>query len=157
MSSVIETVSHLVGEGIAAAREWVMYGGTGDEPISERTLRRWRQIIQSRLIGSALAWLGPRLGITWSDALDPRGQFEILLDRLTPPVLLAFRVATGRSVLDTAAPPRTPPRSASRPVPGRLAPAPPPDPPRDLLRRGARCRARGRNPPAEDTHGGHPP
>jgi hypothetical protein len=147
VSSVIETVAHLESDGLAAAREWVMYGDRDDEPVSDRTLRRWRDLVRSRLIGSALAWLGPRLGITWSDARNTAGQLEILLDRLTPEVLVTFRAATGRSVLDTGAPRPRPPRSPSPPIPGHLAPAPPPDPPRVLLPRGARLRRTGRDPP----------
>jgi len=147
VSSVIETVSHLESDGLPAAREWLMYGSHGDEPVSDRTLRRWRDLVRSRLIGSALAWLGPRLGISWSDAHNPGEQLGLFLDRLTPEVLVAFRAATGRSVLDTATPRPRPPRSSSRPIPGRLAPAPPPDPPRVLLPRGARLRRTGRDPP----------
>ena len=157
VSSVIETVFHLETDGVAGAREWLLYGSCGDEPASDRTLRRWSDQVRSRLIGSALAHLGPGLGITWSDAHNPAEQFENLLERLTPEVLVAFRAATGHSVLDTAARRPRPPHSRSRPIPGCLAPAPPPDPPRDLLPRGARSWSRGRNPPAEDTDGGHPP
>ena len=80
VSSVIETVVHVTGDGLLAASEWVLYGGDGDELVSERTLRRWRDSTRSRLIGSALAWLGPRLGVTWSGRLHETDQLSTLLD-----------------------------------------------------------------------------
>jgi hypothetical protein len=147
VSSVIEAVSHLERDGLAAAREWLMYGSRDDEPVSDRTLRRWQDLVHSRLIGAALGWLGPRLGVTWSEARDPAEQLDNLLEHLTPEVLVAFRALTGHSVLDTATHRARPARSSSRPVPGRLAPAPPPDPPSVVLPRGARLLRAGRDPP----------
>ena len=147
VSSVVESVCHLLGQGIAAAREWVLYGGEGEELLSDRTLYRWRDLVRSRLVGASLAWLGPRLGICWSDGEPEAPQLERLLDRLEPTDLLAFRAATSRSVLDTASRPTALPRSPARPIPGRFAPAPPHDPPQVLLPRGARLRRTGRDPP----------
>jgi len=157
VSSVIEAVSHMESNGFAAAREWLLFGGRGDEPVSDRTLRRWCDQVRSRLIGSALARLGPELGVSWSDTGNPAEQFEHLLERLTPEVLVGFRAATGHSVLDTAVRRPRSPHSRSRPIPGRLAPAPPPNPPQEILPRGARSWSLGRNPPADDTDGDHPP
>ncbi len=158
VGSVIEIVGRLLNAGIAGALEWLLYNSSsGEEPLSERTLRRWRDLVNSRLIGSALTWLGPELGIRWSDTRDRAEQFDLLGHHLTPEVLRRFRAATGRSVLDTVATRREPPHSQSRPIPGRFAPAPPPDPPSSLLRRGARSPRPGRNPPGGDTEGDQPP
>lgn len=150
ISSVIETVVHVVGDGVQAASEWVLYGGDGDEMVSERTLRRWRDLTRSRLIGSALAWLGPFLGVTWSGRLEEADQLSALLDHLTPEIFLRFRARFGRAVLDKSPPHRPAPQSLSRRVPGRLALAPPHDPPSKLLPRGQWCNRTGRGPPARN-------
>lgn len=150
VSSVIETVVHVTGDGLLAASEWVLYGGDGDELVSERTLRRWRDSTRSRLIGSALAWLGPRLGVTWSGRLHEADQLSTLLDHLTPEILLRFRARFGRAVLDTSPSHRPAARTLARRVPGRLAVAPPHDPPSKLLPRGQWCNRTGRGPPVRN-------
>lgn len=112
VDSVIETVTHVLRDGVEAAAEWVSFAGTGQELVSARSLRRWRDLVCGRLIGSSLAWLGPRCDFHWSAAGAPAGQLEALLDRLSGPLLLAFRAATGRSVLDK--PPRHTPAPRAR-------------------------------------------
>ena len=67
------------------------------------------------VVGSAWAWLGPRLGVSWSDRADAAEQLDDLLDHLTGRVLLAFRAATGRAVLDK--PTATVPPAASAATP----------------------------------------
>jgi hypothetical protein len=147
VSSVIETVLHVVDDGLLAAQEWVLYGGDGDELVSERTLRRWRDLTRSRLIGSALAWLGPSLGLTWSGRLQEADQLSTLLEHLTPEILLSFRARFGRAVVDKS-PARPPaPQTLTRRVPGRLAVAPPHNPPSKLLPRGQWSYRTGRGPP----------
>ena len=59
VSSVIEAVVRVQRDGVEAANEWTLYAGTGEEVVSERTLRRWRELVRTRLGGSALSSLGP--------------------------------------------------------------------------------------------------
>jgi len=154
VGSVLQAVVHVLREGVGPALEWAAYAGAGEEPVSERSLRRWKRITQRRLIGSGLSWLSPKLGWAWSDAQDQADQLERLLDELTGSLQLAFRGVTGHGVLDRPSVPRTPrsPRSAVRPVPGRLTEAPPPDPPSVLRPRGTWSPRTHRGPPPD----GHP-
>jgi hypothetical protein len=149
VSSVLETVAHVFRDGVEAAHEWVGFAGTGEPPFSRRTLRRWRDAVRSRLIGSALGWLGPRLDIHGSDSEDAADQIRILLDRLTGAVLVTFRAVTGRGVLDKPArvEDRPPPRSAARRVAGRFPPDPPHDPPFSPRPRGSWWPRNRRGPP----------
>ena len=148
VTSVIETVVHVVRDGVAGALEWASYASTGEaELVSERTLRRWRDLVRDRLVGSAMTWLGPRLGLDWSTNDNEADQLTVLLDRLTFDPLIDFRATFGRSVLDTVQSPSPQPRRPTRRVRGRLDPAPPPDPPAEILPRGSSSRRGGREPP----------
>ena len=149
VSSVLETVAHVLRDGVEAACEWVTFAGTGEPPISRRTLRRWRDAVRSRVIGSALGWLGPRLGFHWSENEDLADQLDTLLDRLTGISLVTFRAVTGRGVLDKPArvDDRPPARSPARRVPGRLPPDPPHDPPSEPRPRGSWWPRNRRGPP----------
>lgn len=149
LTSVIETVARVFRDGVEAAHEWTSFAGTGETVVSRRTLRRWRELVRTRLIGSALSWLGPRLGLQGSDSIPPAEQLEALLDRLTVPVLLAFRGAVGRSALDRHSPTRVgaAPRSVARRIAGRHAPAAPHDPPPARRPRGAWSPSNRRGPP----------
>lgn len=151
VNSVLETVMHVLRDGLGQALEWTSYAGDGEEPVSERTLRRWRELTRSRLIGSALAWLGPGLGFHWSDDREPAAQLDHLLDRLSGPVRLAFRAATGYAVIDLpiVTPDEPAAGCAAWPVPGHLLPAPPHDPPSELRPRGAWWPRSGRGPPRD--------
>ena len=100
VSSVLETVVHVLRDGIEQAHEWTLFGGTGESVVSRRTLRRWTDLVRTRLIGSAWAWLGPRLGLSWSDQADEAEQLDGVLDHLAGSVLLGFRAVTGCAVLD---------------------------------------------------------
>lgn len=135
VDSVLETVVRVLRDGVAAAYDWTWYGGSGECVISRRSLRRWRAIVRGRLVGSALAWLGPRLGLSWSDADDEATQLGVLLDRMSVAVLVGFRVVTGRAVLDQPPPPARS-RSRVRRIAGRLVPTPPPTTPASRKRRG---------------------
>lgn len=150
VSSVLETVVRVHRDGLQEAHEWTSYAGDGQEMVSERTLRRWRDLVTKRLIGSAFAWLGPELGLSWSDTQDMAAQLDALHEALSGPALLAFRAATGHAVLDRPSKPRDTLRTPSRPwpVPGRLTPAPPHDPPSKILPRGAWSPSPGRGPPS---------
>lgn len=158
VSSVLEAVVRMHRDGVEAAGEWALYGGTGDEMVSDRTLRRWREVVRTRLIGSAFSWLGPQLGLSWSDHTPVATQLEEILDQVTAPVLAGFRALTGRAVLDKpSANPPSPARSTARRVPGRLAPDPPPMVPSPIRRRGAWSRFRRREPPRRDSKEVEPP
>ena len=156
VSSVIESVVHILREGLAAAYDWTWQAGEGDSPVSERTLGRWRGLVRDRLIGSALAWLGPRIDMDWSARGDQAAQLETLLEKLTGPLLAAFRCLFERSVLDkvTATCAARPSRSAAPRSAGRRDPGPSPDPPRPLRPRGSWSARRSRGPPPGRPHGG---
>lgn len=158
ISSVIEAVVRVHRDGVAAAGEWALYGGTGDEMVSERTLRRWREVVATRLVGSAFSWLGPRLDLSWSDHAPVATQLDRLLDRITGPVLADFRAVTGGAVLDRpCARPPAAAGSAARRIPGRPAPPAPPIAPLPTRRRGAWSRPPSREPPRPDPEQEDPP
>jgi hypothetical protein len=158
ISSVLEAVVRVHRDGVEAAGEWALLGGTGDEMVSDRTLRRWREVVRHRLVGSAFSWLGPQLGLSWSDHTPVATQLDGLLDQVTAPVLAGFRAVTGRAVLDKpSAHPPFPARSTARRVPGRLAPDPPPIAPSPTRRRGAWSRLRRRESPWPEPEEVEPP
>jgi hypothetical protein len=145
-------------DGARAAAEWALFGGTGEEMVSDRALRRWREVVAARLVGSAFSWLGPQLGMSWSDQAPVAAQLDLLLDRLTGPLLAGFRAVTGRAVLDkpTANPPSAA-GSAARRVPGRPAPAAPPIAPLPTRPRGSWSRPASRELPRPDPEQEDPP
>lgn len=149
LTSVVETVVHVLRDGVEAAHEWTIFAGTGESVVSRRTLRRWRELVRARLVGSALAWLGPRLGFHGSDSAVPADQLDALLGRLTGAVLLGFRAATGRAALDrhTAIRAGAPAACSARRVAGRQPPTPPHDPPPARRPRGAGWPRNRRGPP----------
>lgn len=149
ITSVLEAVVHVVGEGVDRACEWAWAAGTGEAIVSESSLRRWHRIVRERLIGSALSWLAPHIGLTGAPIHHEADQLETLLAKITGALLVLFRCVFERGLLDRASSSRqtrTAHRSAPRGV-GRHAPAPPPDPPRTLLPRGAWWQRRPRGPP----------
>jgi hypothetical protein len=150
VDSVLETVVRVLGEGLESAYDWTWVAGTGEAVVSRRTLGRWRDFTRRRLVGSALSWLGPRLGVSWSTAADEATQLATLLDQLTEPVLAAFRTAVGYAVLDKPPQRRAPARSPGRRIPGRLIPTVPPTVPSSLRRRGAWSCHHRRGPPRQD-------
>lgn len=150
VSSVVETVIRVVRDGVEAAYDWTWLAGTGEQVVSRRSLGRWRAIVHKRLVGSALTWLGPHLGLAWSDAADVALQLETLLDHLTGTVLAGFRATAGRAVLDKPKTSRSRTHSIRRRVPGRLARTFPHDAPSALRRRGAWSRHWRRGPPPAD-------
>lgn len=150
VSSVLETTVRVLGDGIEAAYDWTWLAGSGEEMVSRRSLRRWRDIVRKRVVGSAWAWLGPHLGLTWSDAPDPAAQLDTLLERMTADALAAFRREVGRAVLDKVQPTRSRTRSIRRRIPGRHDPTPSHDLPSFRRPRGAWSRHRRRGPPPAD-------
>ena len=131
VTSVLETVVHVLRDGIAATCEWTGLAGTGEEVVSPRTLERWRALVRQRVIGAALAWLLPATRASWSNARPAAPQLELLLRRITGSLLGSFRAVFGRGLLDAAARRRAR-REAARPAraaphdPSRLASANPP-------------------------------
>lgn len=151
VESVLETVVRVLGDGLEAAYDWTWAAGTGEAVVSRRTLGRWRDLTRRRVIGSALAWLGPRLGVSWSTRVAEASQLGTLLDQMDGSVLAAFRAAAGYAVLDKPTRRCAPARSSGRRIPGRLAPTAPPNVPLDLRRRGAWSLRHRRGPPRQDS------
>jgi len=150
VSSVLETTSRVLRDGVEAAYDWTWAAGRGEQVVSQRTLGRWREVVRKRLVGSALAWLGPHLGFAWSDVQDAATQLDTLLDPMTGTVLSAFRAAFGHAVLDKPKRASSPTRSIRRRIPGRLAPTSPHKTPSPIRPRGAWSRHRRRGPPSAD-------
>jgi len=162
ISSVLETVVHVLGDGIAAACEWTAQASVdGAEIVSPRTLQRWRALVRQRVVGAALAWLLPATGASWSATHPEAPQLEAVMGRITGSLLATFRATFGRALLDRAARSRTrreaarrtraAPHDPSRPA----SPNPPPcrrtrgDPLRGERRRSVRDRRQGSSP---DSH-----
>lgn len=150
VSSVLETTSRVLRDGVEAAYDWTWAAGRGEQVVSQRTLGRWREVVRKRLVGSALAWLGPHLGFAWSGVQDAAPQLDTLLDQMTGTVLSAFRGSFGHSVLDKPKRPGSRARSIRRRVPGRLAPTSPHKTPFSIRPRGTWSRLRRRGPPPAD-------
>jgi hypothetical protein len=157
LPSVLETGVHLLRDGLPATYDWTWDAGVDGSPVSLRTLRRWRDWIRRRILGSAWAWLAATTGLTAAGATPAAARLEALLAKLTSLLLLAFRAAFRRALLDKAIHPPPLPRRRARPIPGRHGPAPPPDPPRTIRRRGAWCSRRSRRSPPADPDGGPDP
>lgn len=147
VGSVLQATIWGLQEGTAAASERISRQGDGETVPDESTLRRWRRQVRSRVMGSALIVLGPALGLAWDAGTDEAARLEDLLARLTPARLLDFRAVHGHAVLDRPQPPRAPARSSARRIAGRHLPAPPPDPPSQLLERGTWSSPHRRGPP----------
>lgn len=154
LDSVLETVARVLRDGIAPAHEWTTFAGTGESVVSRRTLQRWSAVVRTRVLGAAWSWLGPRLPWRGPDPPDAARQLDTLLDPRAGSVLLAFRAATGRAVLDKATPPRPVPSCAARRVAGRRAPSPPHDRSSPLRPRGSWWPPPRRRGPPPDPHGG---
>lgn len=151
VSSVVEAVIRVHRDGVEAANEWTLYAGAGEDIVSERTLRRWRELVRTRLVGSALSTLGPQLDLCWSDSTEAASQLETFIEKLSPTTLLTFRALTGHAVLDKPSVKSSPTRSTARRVSGRLAPTPPPKTPSSRRPRGAWSHRRNsRAPPRLD-------
>ncbi len=143
ISSVLETVMHVVRDGIAAACEWTGHAGHGEELVSPRTLERWRSLIRQRVVGGALAWLLPKTRASWSETRPAAAQLEAVIGSLTGSLLAAFRATFGRGLLDTGA------RSGARRKAARRARATPHDPSRHPHTNPPPCAPRSRRSPPE--------
>ena len=139
--SVLETVVHVVRDGVEAACEWTSHAGHGEELVSPRTLERWRALTRQRVVGGALAWLLPRTGASWSATRLEAPQLEALLHHVTGSLLAAFRATFGRGLLDLLAR-----RGARREAAGRARDAPH-DPSRRRPANPSPCAPRSRRSP----------
>lgn len=156
ITSVVEAIVHVLREGVEKACEWAWAGGTGEAVVSKSSLSRWKRLVRERLIGSALNWLGPEMGISWSATQDEAAQLEALLGQITTVLLASFRRLFGRGVLDQPnAPPRPDPARTRAPrTAGRHDPGPSHDPTRPVRPRGSWSSRRSRGPPLGRPHGG---
>jgi hypothetical protein len=160
LTSVLETAVHIFRDGVETAYDWTWQAGRDGSPVSQRTLRRWREAIRSRVIGAAWAWLGPRTGLSWSGTQPEAPQLEALIETLTPTLLLSFRSQFGRALVDPAIVKSTSPspRCPSRPIPGRRTRTSSHDPPCPRRPRGAwSSRRTRRSPPERGPDGGPAP
>ena len=147
ISSVLETVGHVLRDGIAAACEWTGHAGHGDEVVSPRTLERWRVLVRQRVVRAALAWLLPETGSSWSETHPEAPQLEAVMQGITGSLLAGFRATFGRGLLDTAA--RIATRRGARRNAARRAGAPPHDPSRHPVANPPLCAPHSRRSPPE--------
>jgi hypothetical protein len=145
VSSVLEAVHDAAVAGIGSALQWAMQAGDGDEPVSDRSLRRWAKRTAAR-VPLASAQLGFPAQVPGSTA----AKLDDFMMRLRPQHLLQLRRQWGYGLLDAASLPPSRPRTATWPRPGGQDPAVAHDPPSRYLPRGTRSRLarRGRPPDA---------
>ncbi len=142
ISSVLETVSNAISGDVEQSLQWAMAAGDGDEPVSERSIRRWIKRTVDRVPVASASLNFP------SDAGQPAAEkFENFLIRLRPRHFLELRRRWGYSFLDVPGP-QKPPHSTTCPKPVLQNPLPPHDPPSEYLPRGTKSRLsrRGRSP-----------
>ena len=142
VSSVLGVVWDAISVGVEQALQRAVAAGDGDEPFSERTLRRWIKRLVDRM---PLAWGSLNFSADGSECAAAR--FENFLTQVHLHELLALRRQWGCSLLDVPAPPPSPP-TAMCIKPGFQHPRAPQNPPSKYVRRGARSRRsrRGRSP-----------
>lgn len=142
VSSVLETVSEAINIGVGMALQRATSSGDGDEPFSERTLRRWIKRAFDRVPVAAVA-----LNFPPDNGVSSPGRFENFLTLVHPHHLLALRRQWDFSILDVP-PPAKSTITAARVKPGFQHPRPAHDPPSRYVRRGTRSRLsrRGRSP-----------
>jgi len=142
VSSVLETVSNAMSCGVDYALQQAAATGDGDEPFSERSLRRWIKRTGDRVpVASAALNLPSGSGGTLAE------KFESFLTQVHSHHLLALRRRWRFSLLDV--PPSQKPAHTTAPIkPGFQNPRPPQNPPSKYVRRGTRSRLsrRGRSP-----------
>jgi hypothetical protein len=141
ITSVLETTVHVLRDGIAAACEWTAHAGDGDEIVSPRTLQRWRAVVRQRVIGGALAWLLPQMGVAWSATQPAASQLEAVLSRISGSLLARFRATFGHGLLDRRA------RSRARREAARRSRTAPHDPSRQRAANPSPCAPRSRRSP----------
>ena len=142
VSSVMETVLDAMDGGAKHAMQRATANGDGDEPFSERTLRRWIKRAGDRVPIASAA-----LNFPSANGGSAAEKLENFLTEVHPHHLLALRRQWGFSILDVP-PPQKPPNTTTRLKPGFQHPRPPQNPPSKYVRRGTRSRLsrRGRSP-----------
>jgi len=142
VSSVLETVSDAINGGVEYALQRAVASGEGDEPFSERTLRRWIKRTGDQVPVAAVS-----LNFPSANGGSPAEKLENFLSEVHPHHLLALRRQWGFSILDVPPPPK-PPNTTTRLKPGFQNPCAPQNPPSKYVRRGTRSRLsrRGRSP-----------
>lgn len=151
ISSVLESVSDAIDGGVESALQRAVDATDGDQPFSERTLRRWikRAAAQIPVASTALKFsLGDRHRLA--------GKLESFLLRLRLDDLLELRRRWGFSILDTPRPEEST-HTTARIRPGFHDPRPAQSPPSHYLHRGARSRLARRRRSADDKSGRKPP
>ena len=151
IASVVAAAGQLLAHGLERGHDWVRVQIPGGPGVSRSTLGRWREAVVPRVSAAALALVGLPPGNDGHSCAEPVERMARLAAALTPRVLAGFRARFGRAVLDLARSPRAArvPRTPAPPIPGRLAPAPPPATGGPHLPRGARSRSRPRGPPRD--------
>jgi hypothetical protein len=142
VSSVLGAVWDAVSVGVEQALQRAVTAGDGDEPFSERTLRRWIGRARQRVPVACAS-----LGFPAGGGQPAPAKLENFLTLVHPHDLLALRRRWGFAILDVPPPPKTA-STATRVKPGFHHPRPPQNPPSRYLRRGSRSRLsrRGRSP-----------
>lgn len=142
ISSVLEAVSDAINGGVEHTLQRATAAGDGDEPFSERTLRRWIKRATDRVPVAAVS-----LNLPLDVGQPAAEKFESFLTRVHPRHLLDLRRQWGFSILDVP-PSQKQPNSATRIKPGFQHPRSAQNPPSEYVRRGTRSRLsrRGRSP-----------
>lgn len=142
VSSVLDAVSDAIGGGVDYALQRATSAGDGDEPFSERTLRRW-----IKRTGNRVPVASASLNIPLDRGGPAAEKLEVFLSWVHARHLLGLRRQWGFSLLDVPPPPKTP-NTSTRIKPGFQNLRPPQNPPSEYVRRGTRSRLsrRGRSP-----------
>jgi hypothetical protein len=145
ISSVLEVVFDAIDGGVESALQHAVDATNGDQPFSERTLRRWIRRTAARVPVASAA-----LKFSLGDRHRLARKLESFLLRLHLDDLLELRRQWGFSILDTPRPEEST-HKTTRIKPGFHAPRPAQSPPSHYLPRGARSRLarRGRSPDDE--------
>jgi len=151
ISSVLEAVSDAIDDGVESALQRAVDATDGDQPFSERTLRRWIKRAAARVPVASAA-----LKFSLGDRHRLARKLESFLLRLHLDDLLELRRRWGFSILDHPRPEESTHRTA-RIKPGFHDPRPAQSPPSHYLPRGARSRLARRRRSADDKSGRKPP
>ena len=108
VSSVMEAVSDAIIGGVEYALQRAVATGDGDEPFSERTLRRWIKRTGDRVSVASVA-----LNFPSDSDQSPAEKFENFLTRVHPHHFLTLRHQWGFSILDVPLL-QKPPNTATR-------------------------------------------
>ncbi len=142
VSSVLEASSIVLAGGLSEALQWATLKGNGEEPVSERTLRRWVKRISDHFPIAATA-----LSLSLPTCGSVAEKFENFLTQLHRRDLLTLRCRWDFSLLD-APPPEKPTSTTKCPKPVFQNPSPPQNAPSEYLPRGTKFFRHRRGPPS---------